>query len=59
VAALVRVDFGPEGFGFGADFTGYDLVLFVNLTDQALANPQLRAGEHAALSPLRLLRHLL
>ncbi len=52
-AALVRVDVGPAGFGFGGDFLGYDLVLLVNLTDQAVSRPQLQAGRLADLTPLK------
>ena len=44
LAAVVRLPVGPEtiipGIDFSDDYTGYDFVLFVNLTDIALSNPR-------------------
>ena len=42
LAAVYRMDLGP--LGFDADYVGYDMVVFVNLTDQVLAAPRLGAG---------------
>ena len=47
VAAIYRFDSGADAFGAGvpeslrADYTGYDLVLFINLADTTLDNPQI------------------
>jgi 6-phosphogluconolactonase (cycloisomerase 2 family) len=39
IAALVRMDVGPAAYS--DDYTGFDLLLFINLTDIALADPML------------------
>lgn len=41
-AALIRVDVGPSGFDY--DFPGYDLVLFANLSEQAITDARLGLG---------------
>ena len=52
-AALIRVDLGPEDFGFGADFilrdtngepVDYDLILFANLTADVMFDPVIDTG---------------
>jgi hypothetical protein len=45
--ALILMDDGPAGLG--QDWDGFDLLLLVNLGDQALARPRLGAGEPAYL----------
>jgi VCBS repeat-containing protein len=39
VAAIIRLDLGPAGYD--RDYTNFDMLLFVNLTDVALAAPSL------------------
>jgi len=46
-AALLLLDSGPD------EFEGYDLLVFANLTDGTLLNPQLSVGGHAALALLQ------
>ena len=45
MVAVIRLSIGP---GTGAeDYTGYDMLLYVNLTDYALSTPTLGVGEAA------------
>jgi hypothetical protein len=39
VAALLELPVGPVGYG--EDFTGYDMLLFINMSSSALASPML------------------
>ena len=39
IGALLRLDVGPTGYGF--DFTGFDMLLMLNLSDQTLYDPML------------------
>lgn len=39
VAALMRLDMGPTSYAF--DFTGFDMLLMLNLSDQTLYDPML------------------
>ena len=44
--ALMRVDLGPAGYDF--DFTGFDAVFLLNLTDAALLDPMLGIVENGS-----------
>ncbi len=48
MAALLRVDLGP--IGYAQDYTGYDMLLMVNLSNGALTNPRL--GVDGVFKPL-------
>ena len=51
-AVLIRADVGPGEFD--DDFVGYDVLLFANVSDSAIATPQLGAGGGGHLQPLLL-----
>jgi hypothetical protein len=44
MAALVRIDAATATNLLGGDFTGYDLLLYVNLSAEAIAAPQMGVG---------------
>jgi hypothetical protein len=50
LAAVIRVDKGLANTLFGSDFTGYDLLLYVNLTNDSIASPSM--GINGQSSPL-------
>ena len=51
LAALHRRDVGPGSFS--DDYTGYDAVLFINLTNQPVGSPAMALGQLTTNVPLR------
>jgi autotransporter-associated beta strand protein len=55
--AVIRSHRGPAGFNY--DFSGYDMLLYVNLTGQPIENPALSVGNDKALQQLEVGGYLL